>query len=156
MSKGGARSRSGPPPDPNALRRERDVGEWVTLPASGRPGNPPAWPLPTASKRERELWRLMWRRPQAIMWERNGQHLDIALYCRRFAEAEVPDSPVALSTLVRQMQDSLGLSVPGLRANRWRIASDEVAARRAERAAVDEKLRPSARERLKAIQGGAG
>lgn len=153
--RGGARSRSGPAPDPNALRREKDGNEWVVLPAEGRPGNPPAWPLPTADKRERELWRVMWRKPQAIMWERNGQHLDVALYVRRFAEAEVPDSPVALSTLVRQMQDALGLSVPGLRANRWRIAADEVASRRAERTReVEADQRPSARDRLKAISGG--
>jgi hypothetical protein len=59
-----------------------------------------------------------------------------------------------LSTLVRQMQDSLGLSVPGLRANRWRIASDEVGRRRAERADDEGEKKPSARDRLKAISGG--
>src|SRR5688500_18373277 len=155
MPKGG-HARSGPPPDPNALRRSRDVGEWVTLPAEGRPGDPPDWPLPTCSEREQELWRIMWRKPQAIMWERNGQHLDVALYCRRFAEAEEPDSPVNLSTLVRQMQDSLGLSTPGLRSNRWRIAADEMSARRADRAEVEASRpgRQSARDRLKAISGG--
>lgn len=110
--------------------------------------------MPTCSDREAELWRIMWAKPQAIMWERNGQILDIALYCRRWAEAEEPDSPVALSTLVRQMQDSLGLSVPGLRANRWRIVADEVTQRRTERTQVEAAPRESARDRLKAIAGG--
>ncbi len=35
---------------------------------------------------------------------------EVALYCRRFVEASALESPVALSTLVRQMADSLGLT----------------------------------------------
>jgi len=48
MPKGGARVHSGPPPDPNALRRERakDKDGWTTLPAEGRKGALPKWPLP--------------------------------------------------------------------------------------------------------------
>lgn len=48
MPRGGARVNSGPPPDPNALRRDRpsDKDGWTTLPAEGRQGDPPAWPLP--------------------------------------------------------------------------------------------------------------
>lgn len=49
MAKGGARVNSGPPPDPNALRRDRnrdlDKDGWLTLPASGFDGDVPAWPL---------------------------------------------------------------------------------------------------------------
>ena len=46
MPRGGARVVSGPPPDPNALRRDRpgDKASWTTLPAEGRAGKPPAWP----------------------------------------------------------------------------------------------------------------
>lgn len=48
MPRGGARLNSGPPPDPNALRRDRrdDKAGWTMLPASGRQGDPPNWPLP--------------------------------------------------------------------------------------------------------------
>lgn len=48
MPRGGARVHSGPPPDPTALRRDRpeDKESWTTLPAEGRQGDPPAWPLP--------------------------------------------------------------------------------------------------------------
>lgn len=49
MASGGARPNSGPPPDPNALRRDRNVGldrdGWLTLPASGYDGETPDWPL---------------------------------------------------------------------------------------------------------------
>lgn len=48
MARGGARTISGPPPDPNALRRDRksDRDGWTTLPAEGRKGPTPPWPLP--------------------------------------------------------------------------------------------------------------
>ena len=48
MPRGGARVNSGPPPDPNALRRDRpsDKDGWTALPAAGRQGDPPVWPLP--------------------------------------------------------------------------------------------------------------
>lgn len=156
MGSGGARARSGPAPDPNALRRERDQGEWTILPASGRTTPPPAWPLLGQSEREEELWERMWRKPQALMWERLGQELEVALHVRNLALVELPGAPVNLGTLVRQQQDSLGLTTPGLRANRWRIPGDEVAQRRGERPAPTGPARPSARDRLRGIAGGKG
>lgn len=47
MTRGGARVNSGPPPDPNALRRDRkdDKDGWTTLPSEGRKGRTPRWPL---------------------------------------------------------------------------------------------------------------
>lgn len=148
MAKGGARARSGPAPDPNALRRERDAGEWTILPAEGRGGAAPEWPLTEQSAREAELWERLWKMPQALMWERFGQELEVALYVRRLTEAELMDSRVNLSTLIRQMGDSLGLTTPGMRANRWRIAAEEPA-----RPTVTRKpaARPSARSRLKVV-----
>jgi len=90
--------------------------------------------------------------PQAIMWERFGQELEVALYVRRLSEAEELESRVNLSTLVRQMADSLGLTTPGMRANRWRIAADEVAERR-ENAAKQPAARRTARDRFKVVPG---
>ena len=157
MPKGGARTRSGPAPDPTALRRERDAGEWTILPAEGREGATPDWPFEEQSVREAVLWERLWRMPQALMWERFGQELEVALYVRRLAEAEKPDSAVVLSTLVRQMADSLGLTTPGMRANRWRI--DRVSGEEEEPART--KRTPStaptsARARLRAVSGGSG
>jgi hypothetical protein len=89
--------------------------------------------------------------PQALMWERYGQELEVALYVRRFGEAELMDSRVNLSTLVRQMADSLGLTTPGMRANRWRIAREEEPQRVAGGAVVPD--RKSSRSRLKVVPG---
>jgi hypothetical protein len=110
----------------------------------------PDWPLPgKPSVRERALWVRMWRKPQAIMWERAGQELDVAVYCRRFAESERREAPVTGSVLVKQLSDSLGLSQPGLRSLRWKISADEVTERRqAARPAAG----ASARERLAAVR----
>lgn len=154
MPKGGARSRSGPAPDPEALRRERDAGEWTILPAEGRQGATPDWPLTDQTVREDGLWGRLWRMPQALMWERYGQEIEVALYVRRLAEAESADASVAVGTLVRQMGDSLGLSTPGMRANRWRIDRAEETA---ERPAGPVQPAPnSARARLRAVSGGSG
>lgn len=157
MPKGGARTRSGPAPDPNALRRERDAGEWTILPAEGREGATPDWPFEDQSVREIVLWERLWEMPQALMWERYGQDLEVGLYVRRLAEAEKPDSAVVLSTLVRQMADSLGLTTPGMRGNRWRIdrpsQGDEVPA--GVKAAPTAKVY-DARARIRAASGGSG
>ena len=122
MGKGGPRVGSGRPPDPNAFRRDRYDVDFTRLPASGRPGRPPAWPLGSkASARERKVWTELWKLPQAIMWEQLGQQHLVGLYVRRLVEAEASGAKVTLSTLVRQMADSLGLTVAGMRTNRWVI-----------------------------------
>lgn len=207
MPRGGARTRSGPPPDPNALARERDAGEWKVLPRQkGRRRKPPAWPLPAdvraqaqlefaerlavevrdqwanaedsrkaaalAKKLEKvelalaemravfaqreqmelALWAELWALPQALMWERQSQHWEVALYARRMIEAQERGSAVNLSTLVRQMADSLGLTTPGLRSNRWRIEAEE----KPRPSAARSPRRSSARDRLRVVPGGSG
>jgi hypothetical protein len=157
MTKGGARSRSGPAPDPTALRRERDAGEWTILPAEGREGATPDWPLTEQTDREDDLWVRLWEMPQALMWERYGQEIEVALYVRRLAEAEARESSVALSTLVRQLADSLGLSTPGMRANRWRVdRPSEQDEQPAGPSTVPTIAPSSARARLRAVSGGSG
>lgn len=155
MPSGGARARSGPPPDPNALRRDRqNDGEWTVLPADGRAGDPPVWPLAELTPRENEMWWTLWARPQAVQWERMGQDIEVALYVRRLVEAEEPGSPTALGTLVRQMADALGLTIPGMRVNRWKIAPVVVApSEPVRRRAV--KAPPSSRDRLRVVHGDA-
>lgn len=153
MASGGARARSGPAPDPNALRRERDAGEWTVLPAEGRSGTTPDWPLVGQTDREEGLWTQLWSKPQALMWERFGQELEVALYVRNFALAELPGAPVNLGTLVRQQMDSLGLTTPGIRANRWRITRDEVSEQRIAKSTTKA---PSSRSRLKVVPSGDG
>lgn len=152
MASGGARSVSGPPPDPNALRRDRksDAATWAALPLAGREGEPPEWPLTTQDARELELWTDLWAKPQAIMWERLGQLYEVAMCVRMLARAEAPRSSVELQKVVRQYFDSLGLTTQGMLRNRWRI---EQAAPEKSPAAPAAKRRPSVRDRLKVIDG---
>jgi hypothetical protein len=123
MAKGGARGRSGPPPDPDSLTQAE--GEWTVLPAAGREGEVPAWPLAQAIERELDLWGDEWSRPQAIMWERQGQELEVALYVRSLVTAEAHNAPTNTRTLVKQLQEALGISMPGLLRNRWKIGAVE-------------------------------
>jgi len=155
MASGGARARSGPAPDPQALRRDRkdDAQGWTTLPAEGRVGPVPGWPLAGLSDREAALWELYWAKPQAVLWEHNGQELEVALHVRRLAEAELRDAPTSLGTLVRQQMDALLLTIPAMLAARVRIAADEVAAKRSPE--IISVKRSSARDRIKAVEPSA-
>lgn len=121
----GIHGRSGPAPDPNALRRGRDGGDWVTLPAAGRQGDVPAFPLRDPLERELLLWEREWRRPQAVMWEHNGLVEQVAMYVRAFVAAENHDATAAMRVLVVRLEESLGLSIPGLARNKWVIAEAE-------------------------------
>lgn len=154
MPKGGARTRSGPAPDPTAFRRERDAGEWTVLPIEGRAEDAPEWPLTGQSEREVDLWADLWSRPQALMWDRYSQELEVALYVRNLTMAEIPGAPVNLGTLVRQMADSLGLTTPGMRANRWKILREE--ARPQAVTEPDEQIpaAASSRDRFTIVAGG--
>lgn len=148
----GVHGRSGPPPDPHALRRERDSqGEWTVLPPSGRGGDPPDWPLSSQSDREAQLWESEWRRPQAVMWERNKQALEVALFVRAVVDAENPRATVAARTLVRQQMEALGISVPGLLRNRWRIVDETETAQPEQK---PRRVQRATKDRLKVVQGG--
>lgn len=151
MAKGGARARSGPPPDPNALKRERDGDQWTELPPEGRPGNPPRWPLTKQSAREKTLWKREWSRPQAIEWERNGQELEVAIYVRTAIEAGHLAASTATRTLLRQQQEALGISLPGLARNRWTIGKPAAAKQRPQHAG---RQRSAAKSRFKVHDGG--
>lgn len=145
----GGHGRSGPPRDPNALRRDRDNDTWTTLPPE-RKGRAPAWPLPDQLKREAELWRKLWKLPQAVMWERDHQEMEVALYVRHFVDAEGLDGSVAARTLVVRMMEMLGLSQPGLARNRWRIEAPATAPRQT-RTTGDGTATTSVRDRLRVV-----
>ena len=135
-------------PEPDALRRDRrtDAG-WTVLPVDGRPGTPPRWPLsPSASTVERDLWKREWSRPQAVMWQRSGLDIEVALYVRTLVEAGRRGATAALRELVVRQQRGLGISLEGLLRNRWVIADGETsssatAASTAARSASDIKQR---------------
>lgn len=138
----------------------------MALPARGRTANPPAFPLPkivrfvmvagsdgkpkrhvdTATStqfrtRELEIWRQIWKSPQAVAWEREPYRWPtIGEFCRLKAVLEAdPDSNAALFSRLREYRNEIGLSPDGLRQNGWAIAPDQLAAKRADKAAAPAK-----------------
>lgn len=161
MPSGGARARSGPPADPNALRRDRkDDKAWTDLPSEGRTGRAPSLPLPAANRLERELWGELWKKPQAVQWERLGLQRQVAAYVRAYIGSVAPDATAGLKTAVLRMEAELGLSIVGMNALRWRIVADELGQRRQARtttvpSSVAAPAVPSVRDRARAIAHGA-
>lgn len=153
VGQGGARNRSGPPPDPNSGRSEARGLTFKLLPRQGFEGRVPPFPLPDASTRERRVWRELWRTPQAAMWDVERWRIrSVALYCRMSVLAESSESPAALITASIRLSDQIGLTPAGLKENGWRIAADEVASKR-----DDDSLPVSGRvqsaRRLRAVSG---
>lgn len=154
MPSGGARARSGPPPDPNALRRNRkDDAGWETLPAGGYDGDVPELPLDPCLPAESRLWVDLWRKPQAAMWAKFDLKYEVAAYVRAYVESTQPEAVAGLKTAVLRMATELGLSLPGMAALRWKFSSDEVGERREDRSEGAAVERQSARDRLKALNG---
>jgi hypothetical protein len=173
MTSGGSRARSGPAPDPNALRRDRaDDKAWITLPAEGYAGDVPAYPLPKVLvfdvyfvdkervkefnedatehrwEAENDLWIELWAKPQAFMWDRLGLKFQVAAYVRTYLESVSGGAAATLKTAALRMEAELGLSTVGMGHLRWKFGSDELAERRDE---TDEPARSSARDRMKAL-----
>jgi hypothetical protein len=125
MAKGGARARSGPAPtsqERSHKAKAPDSHGWITLPADGREGDAPDFPLTSPAPRELELWERLWETPQATMWEQLHQDFEVASYVRLLVVAEQPGAPIVTWTQVKQFAESLGLSVSGMQRNRWTIA----------------------------------
>src|SRR5690606_42084157 len=121
-----SRVNSGPPPDPNALRRERkdDKAGWRRLPPEGRAGDAPEWPLGPAAEGvaldhavEADMWATLWKAPQAVVWDELGWTMEVALYCRYMAMASAGDMKAAGDA--RQWSDRLGLHPAAMLRNRW-------------------------------------
>lgn len=147
MTSGGARARSGPPADPNALRRDRkDDKDWTTLPMEPV-SQVPDFPLSDASPFELSLWADLWGKPQAHMWVALGLKFQVAFYVRNFVKASAPDAVAAWVAGVLRQEAELGLSTVGMGQLRWRISVDEVAERREDARPA----RKSSRDRLKAL-----
>ncbi|WP_026118117.1 phage terminase small subunit [Nocardiopsis salina] len=159
MPRGGARATSGPAPDPNALRRARksDAAGWRTLPAEGRTAPTPEFPLEDVQPREWDLWRELWTRPQAIMWEENGLAFEVALFARTLARAEGHKPRTEDAKLARQYLESLGLTAPGMARLRWKIApTNEDDSPTPTSSPKASPRRRSARDRLKVVPHDSG
>jgi hypothetical protein len=129
------------PPSENPVRRNARVGP-LTLPAEGRKGDTPPWPLELQMDSELALWKDLWATPQATAWERLGFTRVVARYCRFVLMAENGNKDAMAEA--RQLEDRLGLTPKAMRLLLWTIATDEVAVKRQETSA-------GARGRIKAV-----
>lgn len=147
----GGHARSGPAPDPNALRRDRAGDrDWLTLPSSGFTGVVPDCPLPNVGTSEVALWNRLWTKPQAFMWSQLGLELQVAAYVRAYLRSvAADDAPVGLIAPVLRMEAELGLSTVGMNALRWKFSADEVGEKRGAPA----KKGPTMKDRLKVVDG---
>ena len=122
----------GPAPTKDPRRRNATPSA-VQLPAEGRKGDAPTWPLNgKVSKAELATWESLWSTPQAVAWERQGPGTvrTIARYTRMLVAAERPGAKSTLAGEVRQLEDRLGLTPMSMLRLRWEIVADEVDARR--------------------------
>lgn len=141
------------PPKFDPARTSPRVGP-LQLPAEGRTGRVPAWPLPGPMRvGEKEAWRSLWHTPQATAWERLGWNRVVGRYCRVMVEAE-EELSVNLLAEARQLEDRLGLTPKAMRLLLWVIVGDSVADQRARRQeeATARSTAESARERIKAVE----
>ncbi len=134
------------PPSLDPARGHRGRGP-LKLPAEGRKGDPPPWPLRGTRPKvaERDTWADLWATPQAVAWEAMGPGIvrEVARYCRAFVEASQADAPASYHAQVTAMADRLGLSPKAMRLLLWEVVPDEVAEARAEST--------SARGRIRAV-----
>lgn len=129
------------PPKIDPVRRNARVGP-VLLPADGRKGDPPNWPLPgRMNAAEREAWAQLWATPQAVAWEQLGWTRTVARYCRVMVEAEKRDAAPAVLAQAVALEDRLGLTPKSMRLLLWQIASDEVGEKRQESAGARGRIR---------------
>ena len=147
MSRGGARNRSGPQPDPRSGKSESKGLAFTSLPAEGHRGYVPVFPLPDVSAREEELWKRLWKTPQATAWAREKwRHHSVAMYVRVSVRAEDPDAPAGVLAQLHRFADQIGMTPAGLKENGWQIAEPAV---RAERKARPQEGAP--KRRLRAV-----
>lgn len=178
MSRGG-HSRSGPQPQEGSGRSDRRGYSLTALPAEGYDGAIPGFPLPRrdvfrkewdeagkqvqvfdsaetsrVAERELELWAWHWRTPQACAWSMPSEawrlHV-IALYVRTFVVCESGEATAADKNSLHRFADQIGMTTAGLAEMGWKVAVDETATKRTEKA---ETARPkSSRDRMRVVGG---
>lgn len=156
MPRGGSRIGAGRPPEEGSLREavRIEAGLIRTLPRERR-GAAPKWPLSSPTPREREVWRELWRKPVAIVWEEQGSERQVGMYVRTSVEAEDRGATAALRSLLLRQENDLLLTHAALLRAGFRISSTAAAAPAATAGATTEakrKVLPTARGRLRAVE----
>ena len=135
----------GPAPKPESQRRRRNAAPTtLKLPAEGRSGNVPTWPLLGRAPR---LWADLWTLPQAAAWEQLRMHRLVAKYVQDSVDVanlrtlmaksgEPPAQYASLKSRLDRLEAELGLTPTGLLKNRWEIVTDELSEKRDEQPAA--------------------
>lgn len=115
---------TGPAPNPAARRRNARPA-FRRLPAGGRQGEAPAWPLGKPTRGEADLWTQLWSSPQAVAWEELGWIRTVARYARiaLMAERRGRLANAAVMSEARQLEDRLGLNPKAMRSLGWDIVA---------------------------------
>lgn len=154
MPRGGARTGAGRPPDPGSLAEaiRLESGALRTLPKA-RTGSTPTWPLSKQTMREKTVWQQIWRKPQAIVWEEQSSHRQVAMYVRTSVEAEAPGATASLRNLLLRQENDLLLTHAALLRAGFRISVNPTASPTvsAKTPAAAKRQVPSARGRLRAL-----
>ena len=154
MPSGGARWRSGPGRQEGSVRHGRspDRSGIVHLPAGGRDGDPPDWPLPgRMTTWERGRWAAEWRRPQAVMWEQLGMEIQVAIYVHSLRLAMGPRAAAGRTKDLSTQMASLGLVPEAMKRLGWVIDAPAPSAATPARRAPGS----TAKDRLTLIAGGS-
>lgn len=129
----------GPPPKHPDQRRRTNAKRLTQLPAEGRKGKAPKWPLTVEpSAAEASLWAEMWRLPQAVLWERQRIGREVAMYVIWSVKAE--GGALDASKESRMLADRLGLTSLALLRLECEIVADETAEKRAARPAGKQRI----------------
>lgn len=154
----------GPPPKPDGQRRRRNAApSSLRLPAEGRSGSVPTWPLLGRAPR---LWADLWVLPQAAAWERLHLQRLVAKYVQDSVDVanlrsqlsrtgDAPSQYASLKNRIDKLEQDLGLTPTGLLKNRWEIVADEVTEKRDEHAAAAAPAVPAAARRRLKVAGEA-
>ncbi len=107
----------GPAPKPDSQRRRRNAAPpTLRLPAAGRSGSVPHWPL---DGKPPPVWAKLWRQPQAVAWEKLHLQRVVARYAALLVRAESGDRYAWPE--VRQLEDRLGLTPMAMLRLRWEV-----------------------------------
>lgn len=127
----------GPPPKPDARRRNAPTIATTALPPEGRQGPAPDCPY-ELGKKGREWWEWAWHTPQAAAWDPG------ALYVvARRAQLEDSTAIPAPTAQMLQLDDRLGLTPKAMVAMRWRIGGKTQAEVAAEAAGEEAPVVPA-------------
>lgn len=113
--------------------------------------------MPAPTDRELEVWAEAWRTPQAAAWSvQSWRWRAVAMWVRWSVRMEAEDASAALGNVVIRYADQIGLTPAGMKENGWKIAEDDVAAKRQEKDEILDDDAEDVRSRFTVVTDGTG